>query len=66
MQFTSLINTTAVDSFTTCVEKMNAQYMGTFLYNNTIKADVIELYLKDFVAITLQPTSNLEAQVRLV
>ena len=68
MKFTYLMidNTTAVDSFSTCVEKMNAQYVGKFLSENTIEAAMLDLYLKDFVAITLQPTSDLEAQVRLV
>ena len=68
MKFTYLMidNTTAVDSFSTCVEKMNAQYVGKFLSENTIEATMLDLYLKDFVAITLQPTSDLEAQVRLV
>ena len=65
-EFTAFILITAVDSLTTCVEKMNAQYVGKFLYESTMEAAVLEVYLKDFVAITLQPTSDLEAQVRLV
>ena len=45
---------------------MNAQYVGKFLHENPIEVAMHELYLKDFVAITLQPANDLEAQVRLV
>lgn len=45
---------------------MNAQYVGKFLYENPVESAMLQLYLKDFVAIVLQPTSDLEAQVRLV
>ena len=62
--FSCLFNTTIVDSFAACIEKMNTQYVGKFLYESSVEAAMLQLYLKDFVAIILQPTSELEAQVR--
>ena len=58
-----------VRSFRACVEKMKTQYIGEFLYNfSVVEAAALELdrlYLKDFVAIILQPASDKEAQVRI-
>ena len=52
-----------------CVGKMKTHYIGEFLYKfSAVEAATLELdalYLKDFVAIVLQPTSDKEAQVRL-
>ena len=59
-----------VHSFATCVEKMMTHYIGEFLYRYpTVEAARLELdklYLKDFVAIVLQPASDMESKVGLV
>ena len=65
-----IISYTVVHSFSACVEKMKTHYIGEFLYEySPVEAAALELdklYLKDFVAIVLQPASDKEAQVKLL
>ena len=65
-----LISYTVVHSFSACVEKMKTHYIGEFLYEyspvEAVALELDQLYLKDFVAIVLQPASDKEAQVKLL